>query len=127
MDDVAFLRAIIDWSARHGTTPGRGAVVAGISNGAFMAHRMAHERATWCRSLAAVAGGLPVALRDREPGHAVSAMLIHGTADEVVPIDGRLLPTPRAERRIARPDFPGGYRRVLARHRPLPARAGRAP
>ena len=41
VDDVAFLRAIIDWSAeRHGTSPD-GTVVAGISNGAFMAHRPA--------------------------------------------------------------------------------------
>jgi polyhydroxybutyrate depolymerase len=43
VNDVAFLRAIIDWSAdRHGTVPDR-SVVAGISNGAFMAHRMALE------------------------------------------------------------------------------------
>ena len=54
----AFLRAIIDWSAeRHGTSPD-GTVVAGISNGAFMAHRPA--------------------CTDSRPAHALSAMLIHG-------------------------------------------------
>jgi polyhydroxybutyrate depolymerase len=43
VDDVALLRAIIGWSAqRHGISPGHTAV-AGMSNGAFMAHRMALE------------------------------------------------------------------------------------
>ena len=88
VDDVAFLRAIIDWSAeRHGTSPGR-AVVAGMSNGAFMAHRLAVEASDRVAVLAAVAGGLPASLRDRMPAHAVSAMLIHGTADTISPIAG---------------------------------------
>jgi polyhydroxybutyrate depolymerase len=43
VDDVEFLRAIIDWSAeRHGTFRDR-AIVAGISNGGFMAQRMGVE------------------------------------------------------------------------------------
>jgi polyhydroxybutyrate depolymerase len=88
VDDVAFLRAIIGWSAeRYGTFPDR-AVVAGMSNGAFMAHRMALEASDQVAVLAAVAGGLPVSLRDVVPGHAVSAMLIHGTADAISPIGG---------------------------------------
>jgi len=42
VDDVAFLRALIDTSAgRHGTHPDR-AIVAGVSNGAFMAHRIGY-------------------------------------------------------------------------------------
>jgi polyhydroxybutyrate depolymerase len=87
-DDVAFLSALIDWSAgRHGTFPDR-AVVAGVSNGAFMAHRMALEASEKVAVFAAVAGGLPASLRDMRPAHAVSAMLIHGTADPVTPIGG---------------------------------------
>jgi polyhydroxybutyrate depolymerase len=88
VDDVAFLRAIIDWSAeRHGTFPDR-AVVAGVSNGAFMAHRMGLEGGDRVAVIAAVAGGLPASLRDVTPTHAVSAMLIHGTADTISPIAG---------------------------------------
>jgi polyhydroxybutyrate depolymerase len=88
VDDVAFLRAIIDWSAeRHGTWPDR-TVVAGISNGAFMAHRMGLEASDRVAVLAAVAGGLPARLRDTRPAHAVSAMLIHGTGDTISPIGG---------------------------------------
>jgi polyhydroxybutyrate depolymerase len=57
VDDVAFLRAIVDWSAqRHGTLPDR-IVVAGISNGAFMAHRLGLEASDQVAVLAAVAGG----------------------------------------------------------------------
>src|SRR5262249_7770998 len=54
VDDVAFLRALIDTSAgQHGTHPER-AVVAGVSNGAFMAHRMALEASEKVAVLAAV-------------------------------------------------------------------------
>jgi polyhydroxybutyrate depolymerase len=88
VDDVAFLRALIAWSAEHhGTYPDR-AVVAGISNGAFMAHRMGVDASDQVAVLAAVAGGLPESLLERRPGCAVSALLIHGTADQVSPLQG---------------------------------------
>jgi polyhydroxybutyrate depolymerase len=90
VDDVSFLRAVIEWSAgQHGTYPDR-AVVAGLSNGAFMAHRLALEASDQVAVLAAVAGGLPASFRDggRRPAHAVSAMLVHGTADPISPITG---------------------------------------
>jgi polyhydroxybutyrate depolymerase len=74
-------------AGRHGTQPDR-AVVAGVSNGAFMAHRIALEASEKVAVFAAVAGGLPARLRDARPAHAVSAMLIHGTADPVSPIEG---------------------------------------
>jgi polyhydroxybutyrate depolymerase len=87
-DDVGFLRAVIDWSAdRYGTFPDR-AVVAGMSNGAFMAHRMALEASDQVAVLAAVAGQMPASLAGTEPSHAVSAILIHGTADSIAPIQG---------------------------------------
>jgi polyhydroxybutyrate depolymerase len=88
VDDVAFLRALVGTSAeRYGTFADR-AVVAGVSNGAFMAHRMAIEASDQVAVFAAVAGGLPASLRDARPAHVVSAMLIHGTADQVSPIEG---------------------------------------
>jgi polyhydroxybutyrate depolymerase len=88
VDDVAFLRAVIDWSAeRHGTAADR-AVVAGISNGAFMAHRMGADAGDRVAVLAAVAGTLPARLLESQPGYAVSAMLIHGTDDRIAPITG---------------------------------------
>ncbi|MFI5693543.1 alpha/beta hydrolase family esterase [Kribbella sp. NPDC051586] len=88
VDDVAFLTALIEWSAEHhGTSPDRN-IVAGLSNGAFMAHRLALTASDRVAVLAAVAGGLPAGLADVGPTHAVSALLIHGTADEISPIEG---------------------------------------
>jgi polyhydroxybutyrate depolymerase len=88
VDDVAFLTALIDWSARrYGSAPDR-TLVAGMSNGAFMAHRVGLDAAERVAAVAAVAGGMPAALLDREPSHAVSAMLIHGDADAFSPIEG---------------------------------------
>jgi polyhydroxybutyrate depolymerase len=88
IDDIAFLRALIDRCAAQYRTEPEHTVVAGMSNGAFMAHLAAHELSELVPVVAAVAGGLPVALRDHQPTHAVSAMLMHGTADETVPIAG---------------------------------------
>ena len=126
VDDVAFLRALIDTVAgRHGTHLDR-TVVAGMSNGAFMAHRIALEASEKVAVFAAVAGGLPASLRDTRPAHAVSAMLIHGTADPVLPDRRRLLAAPRPQRGTTRPDaVAGGDGRVLARRRPVPARSRR--
>jgi polyhydroxybutyrate depolymerase len=88
VDDVAFLRAIIDWSAGRYGTLRDGAVVAGISNGAIMAHRTGVDAGDQVAVIAAVAGGLPASLRDSQPSHAVSAMLIHGTNDVIAPLGG---------------------------------------
>jgi polyhydroxybutyrate depolymerase len=63
-------------------------VVAGTSNGAFMAHRLALTSGDRVAVLAAVAGTLPAALGELRPAHAVSALLIHGTADRLAPIEG---------------------------------------
>jgi polyhydroxybutyrate depolymerase len=88
VDDVAFLRAIIEWSAdRYGTYQDR-AIVAGMSNGACMAHRMALEASDQVAVLAAVAGQMPASQLGAAPSHAVSAILIHGTADSRAPIAG---------------------------------------
>ena len=88
VDDVAFLRAIIEWSAeRYGTFPDR-VIVAGMSNGGCMAHRMALEASDRVAVVGAVSGQMPASLVDASPSHAVSAILMHGTADSVAPITG---------------------------------------
>ncbi|WP_405484469.1 alpha/beta hydrolase family esterase [Nocardia sp. NBC_00511] len=88
VDDVAFLRAVIEWcEQQYGTDPER-TVVAGISNGAFMSHRLALEAADRVAVIGAVAGGMARALAEVRPTHAVSALLIHGDGDITAPITG---------------------------------------
>lgn len=88
VDDVGFLRSLIDWCAQmHGTAADR-TLVAGISNGAFMSHRLALECSERVAVFAAVAGALPADLTAARPTHAVSAMLINGDADPLVPLAG---------------------------------------
>jgi polyhydroxybutyrate depolymerase len=88
VDDVAFLSALIDWSAEHHGTRADHTIVAGISNGAFMAHRMAVQASDRVAAFGAVAGALPAALLEEQPAYAVSALLINGDADPLVSLDG---------------------------------------
>jgi polyhydroxybutyrate depolymerase len=53
-----------------------------------MAHWLALEASDQVAVLATVAGGMPARLHDIEPAHAVSALLIHGTAGTISPIGG---------------------------------------
>jgi polyhydroxybutyrate depolymerase len=87
IDDVGFLAALIDrLSVEYGIPPGR-VFVTGMSAGAFMANRLACERADLISAIAPVAGtlgaGVPCA-----PSRPVSVLQIHGTADPVVPYTG---------------------------------------
>ncbi len=88
VDDVAFLRSLIDWCADHYGTRPDSTIVTGISNGAFMSHRLALDAGDRVAVFGAVAGTLPAALCERQPTHAVSAILINGTADKFVPLAG---------------------------------------
>ena len=87
VDDVGFLSALIDrLSADFAVPPGR-VFVTGMSAGAFMANRLACDRADLVSAVAPVAGtlgaGVPCA-----PSRPVSVLQIHGTGDEVVPFGG---------------------------------------
>jgi polyhydroxybutyrate depolymerase len=59
-----------------------------MSNGAFMTHRLALEAGDLVAVLAAVAGALPETHLAITPRHAVSALLINGTADPLVKLAG---------------------------------------
>jgi polyhydroxybutyrate depolymerase len=87
VDDVGFLVALADRLVRDlHIAPGR-VFATGMSAGAFMATRLACQRADVVAAIAPVAGslgsGVPCA-----PSRPVSVMETHGTADPVVPFDG---------------------------------------
>ncbi|MEO8184520.1 MAG: PHB depolymerase family esterase [Deltaproteobacteria bacterium] len=84
-DDVGFLRALADALVDEFGIDRRRVYVAGFSNGAGMAHRLACETDRFA-AIAAVSGDMftSVALSCSN-GKPVSVMVLHGTDDPVVP------------------------------------------
>ncbi len=89
VDDVKFIRAVLD-DVAAGNAVDRGRVFAtGISNGGFMVHRLAADAADMVAAIAPVVGGLAPAIGEKfNPRQPVSILIIQGDADPIVPIDG---------------------------------------
>jgi polyhydroxybutyrate depolymerase len=98
IDDIRFLRALIGaLVARHGVDPAR-VYVAGMSNGGFMAARLACEAPDLLAGIAIVGATSGMALAQGcRPGRPVRVLLIHGTADPLAGADGS---APRTAGRI---------------------------
>jgi polyhydroxybutyrate depolymerase len=87
VDDVGFLVALVDrLSHEYGIDPGR-VFATGMSAGAFMATRLACERADVFSAIAPVAGTLGIAF-PCAPSRPVSVLQVNGTDDPVVPFNG---------------------------------------
>lgn len=87
VDDVGFLSALIERLSRDFAVPPGRVFVTGMSAGAFMANRLACDRADLVSAVAPVAGTLGTAV-PCAPSRPVSVLQIHGTGDEVVPFGG---------------------------------------
>jgi polyhydroxybutyrate depolymerase len=86
IDDIGFLKDVIaDAAARFGLDGGA-VFVTGMSNGAILAETFAARNPTLVRAVAGVAGTMDVT-RTRVRGP-VPALIIHGTADAMVPYGG---------------------------------------
>lgn len=86
IDDVGFMRALVaDVSARYAVDPAR-VYVAGFSNGAMMAYRLACEAPDLFAAAASVSGILSV--DTCEPSRPIPLIIFHGTKDENVPYFG---------------------------------------
>ncbi|MCT7661144.1 alpha/beta hydrolase family esterase [Mycobacterium deserti] len=87
VDDVGFLVSLVDrLTSEYGIDPGR-VFATGMSAGAFMATRLACERADVVAAIAPIAGTLGAAV-PCAPSQPVSVFQVHGTADSVVPFNG---------------------------------------
>ncbi|WP_059021451.1 PHB depolymerase family esterase [Mycobacterium sp. M26] len=87
VDDVGFLAALIAQLSRDFAIPPGRVFVTGMSAGAFMANRLACERADLVSAVAPVAGTLSMSI-GCNPSRPVSVLAVHGTADPVVPYTG---------------------------------------
>lgn len=86
VDDVAFLRALIDDLARtHRIDPAR-IYATGLSNGAMMAYRLASELADRIAAIACVGGTMTAEIG--RPARPVPLLHVHGTEDLFVPYGG---------------------------------------
>lgn len=89
VDDVAFIRALIDGVAARTPVDTTRVFATGISNGAMMTGRLACEMADRFAAVAQVDGTLGEDVADRcAPARPVSLLLIAGTADPLVPYGG---------------------------------------
>jgi len=89
VDDVAFLGALIRKLERDYTVDPRRIFVTGISNGAMMSFRMACDLADQVAAVAPVEGAQNL---DCRPSSRVSVLVLHGTADRLVPFSGGTTP-----------------------------------
>jgi polyhydroxybutyrate depolymerase len=85
LDEAAFVRAILaDLEALHPIDPAR-VYIAGFSNGAMLAYRLACEMPETIAAIAPVAGNL--GFDPCQPGNAVSVIHIQGLSDKSAPYD----------------------------------------
>ena len=89
INDVKFIRSLLDELAKdHRIDHGR-VFVTGISNGGFMSHRLAAEASDLIAGIAPVVGGMAPTIAEKfDPQFPVSILIIQGDSDPIVPIDG---------------------------------------
>lgn len=92
VDDVAYVDAVIDdMRAQYNVDPRRIFIV-GHSNGGFMAHRYACDRAGRIAGIVSLAGAAWSDPARCTPSRPVSVLQVHGTADEVIRFTGGVTP-----------------------------------
>jgi polyhydroxybutyrate depolymerase len=92
VDDVDYVRAVLDDVMAKELIDPRRVFVFGFSNGGFFAHRLACEMPDRIAGIASVAGATWNDPARCGAASAVSVLEIHGNADEVVPFAGGRLP-----------------------------------
>lgn len=86
IEDMAFFDALLAELGGKEHIDGDRVYLAGVSNGAIMSYRYACEGEAPVAGVASVAGAM--AFEECEPAGPVSVLEIHGTADDVVPVEG---------------------------------------
>jgi len=85
VDDMGFIRTLIERLERDFKVDSSRIYVTGISNGGMMAYRLAFELSDKIAAIAPVAGALNI---DGQPTQPVSVIIFHGTDDEHVLYEG---------------------------------------
>jgi polyhydroxybutyrate depolymerase len=89
IDDVAFISALIDHLSGEYNIDAKRVYVTGMSNGAFMSNRLGCKLSNKIAAIAPVAGNMPANIAPVcAPARPVSALIINGTEDPLVPWSG---------------------------------------
>ena len=89
VNDVDFISKLIDSIAASFNIDEDRVYAAGMSNGGFMAYKLACELSSRVAAIASVTGSMDIfLLTSCQPLHPTPVMQIHGTADAVVPYNG---------------------------------------
>jgi polyhydroxybutyrate depolymerase len=86
VDDVAFVRALLDDLAKVARIDSKRIYATGMSNGAIMAYRLASELSDRIAAIAPVSG--PMGTEKCSPKRPVSVLHFHGTDDLFAPLQG---------------------------------------
>jgi polyhydroxybutyrate depolymerase len=86
VDDIAFVRAMVQAISREHAIDPRRIYATGMSNGGMLAYRVGCEAADVFAAIAPVAGALDT--EDCKPVERVSVIAFHGLADQHVPFEG---------------------------------------
>ena len=87
-DDVGFISKIIDWSIPNYQINSKKVYVTGISNGGFMAYRLALELPNKITAIAAFAANYPKDSECNPSGIPLPVMIVNGTKDQFIPFEG---------------------------------------
>ena len=88
LDDVGFVRAVVDDLDGKLCFDRRRVYAAGHSNGAFLSHELACGAADVFAAVGSVAGTLPIAPETCNPARPIAVAQLHGTGDPIVSYEG---------------------------------------
>ncbi len=102
-DDVAYLTAILDDVRLRFRIDSRRVFVIGHSNGGFLAHRVACDRASRVAAIVSLAGAQRTDIAQCEPTEPVAVLQVHGDQDEIIKYGGNT---------TAYPAYPGAIETI---------------
>lgn len=89
IDDVGFIKALIENLARHFNIDPNRVYATGISNGAYFSYRLGCELSDIIVAIAPVAGTMPEIISSRcNPVHPLAVIISHGTKDPYAVYEG---------------------------------------
>jgi len=107
MDDVSFVRQIVDDVSRQLPIDSSRIYAVGFSNGAMMTYRVAIELSEIFAAIAPVSG--PMGFEEAHPSRPVPVLHFHGTVDEFAPYEGGV-----GKRSVSRCNFRSAEQSVAA-------------